>query len=181
MDPPRSTTGKARQAPRTARKRQGGPFELTHPPGASAPGHAHRRPVPGGTTSRWQYDLAMQLSDHAFRRLVHEALAQVPEEFRGYLDGVPVVIEDWAPDELLDALGVPEDETLYGLYSGHPITEGPPGSGELPPRITLFRAPLLEDCANAAELRDEVTTTVLHEIAHHFGIDEERLRELGWD
>jgi predicted Zn-dependent protease with MMP-like domain len=123
----------------------------------------------------------MQLSDHAFRRLVHEALGQVPEEFRGYLEGVPVIIESWPPDELLDALGVPEDETLYGLYSGRPITEGLPESGELPPRITLFRAPLLEDCEDEAELRDEITTTVIHEIAHHFGIGEERLKELGWD
>jgi predicted Zn-dependent protease with MMP-like domain len=123
----------------------------------------------------------MHLSDSAFRRLVDEALDQVPEEFRPYLKGVPVVIEDWAPDKLLDALGIPEDETLYGLYSGHPITEGLPGSGELPPRITIYRGPLLEDCADYDDLRDEVTTTLLHEIAHHFGIDEGRLKELGWD
>jgi predicted Zn-dependent protease with MMP-like domain len=128
-----------------------------------------------------EYDRAMHLSDHAFRRLVDEALDQVPEELRIYLKGVPVVIEGWPPDELLDALGVPEDGTLYGLYSGRPITEGPPGSGELPPRITIFQAPLLEDCESEAELRDEVTITVLHEIAHHFGIGEARLKELGWD
>ena len=123
----------------------------------------------------------MRLSDHGFRRLVEAALAQVPEEFRHYLEGVPVVIEDWPPDELLDALGVPEDETLYGLYSGHPLTAGAPVSGDLPPRITIYRAPLLEDCLDEADLRDEVTTTVLHEIAHHFGIGEDRLKELGWD
>jgi predicted Zn-dependent protease with MMP-like domain len=124
---------------------------------------------------------AMQLSDHAFRKLVDEALAQVPAEFRPFLDGLPVFIEDWAPDDLLDALGIPEDETLYGIYRGHPITEGPPGSGELPPRITIYRAPLLEDCADEDGLRLEITTTVLHEIAHHFGIGEARLKELGWD
>ena len=123
----------------------------------------------------------MDLSNHAFRRLVDEALALVPEEFRPWIAGVPVVIEDWPADDLLDALGVPEDQTLYGLYSGHPITDGPPGSGELPPRITLFRAPLLEDCADEAELRLEITTTILHEVAHHFGIGEARLKELGWD
>jgi predicted Zn-dependent protease with MMP-like domain len=123
----------------------------------------------------------MELSNHAFRSLVDEALTLVPEEFRPWIAGVPVVIEDWPPDDLLDALGVPEDQTLYGLYSGHPITEGPPGSGELPPRITIFRAPLLEDCADEAELRLEITTTILHEVAHHFGIGEARLKELGWD
>ena len=123
----------------------------------------------------------MHLSDLAFQRLVDEALAQVPAEFRPYLEGVPVVIEDWPAYELLDELGVPEDETLYGLYSGHPITDGPPAPGELPPRITIYRAPLLEDCADREELRYEVITTVLHEIAHHFGIDEARLEELGWN
>ena len=123
----------------------------------------------------------MRLTDRAFRRLVDEALALVPEEFQPFLKGLPVLIEDWAPDDLLDALGVPEDETLYGLYSGHALTEGPPGPGELPPRITIYRAPLLEDCQDEQELRAEITTTVLHELAHHFGIDEERLKDLGWD
>jgi predicted Zn-dependent protease with MMP-like domain len=123
----------------------------------------------------------MRLSDHAFQLLVDEALAQVPGEFRPYLEGLPVIIEDWPPDDLLDALGIPEDDTLYGLYSGHPITGGSPGTGELPSRITIYRAPLLEDCLDEADLRDEVTTTVLHEIAHHFGINEARLKELGWD
>ena len=122
----------------------------------------------------------MQLSDRAFRKLVDEALALIPEEFRPYLDGVPVVIAEWAPDRLLDELEVPEDETLYGLYSGHALTEGPPQSGELPPRITIYRGPLLEDCEDEDDLRDEIATTVLHEIAHHFGIDEQRLEELGW-
>lgn len=122
----------------------------------------------------------MHLSDRAFRRLVDEALALVPAEFRPYLAGVPVVIEDWAPDELLDDLGIPEDDTLYGLYSGRALTEGPPEPGDLPPRITIYRGPLLEDCEDEADLRDEIATTIIHEIAHHFGIDEERLEELGW-
>ncbi|WLT32347.1 metallopeptidase family protein [Geothrix sp. PMB-07] len=122
----------------------------------------------------------MHLSDRAFRRLVDEALGRIPEAFRPYLDGVPVVIEDWAPDALLDEMGVPEDDTLYGLYSGHALTEGPPEPGDLPPRITIFRGPLLEDCVDEEDLREEIATTVIHEIAHHFGIDEARLEELGW-
>ncbi|MDR3682264.1 MAG: metallopeptidase family protein, partial [Geothrix sp.] len=68
----------------------------------------------------------MQVSDRTFRRLVDEALAMIPAEFQPYLDGVPVILEDWPPGDLLDALGVPEDETLYGLYSGPALTEGPP-------------------------------------------------------
>ena len=122
----------------------------------------------------------MHVSDRAFRRLVEEALALVPGEFRPYLEGVPVVIEEWAPDALLDELGVPEDDTLYGLYTGRPLTEGPPQSGDLPPRIMIFRGPLLEDCDDEDDLREEIATTVIHEIAHHFGIDEDRLEELGW-
>lgn len=122
----------------------------------------------------------MHLSDRAFRRLVDEALGLVPEEFRPYLEGVPVVIAEWPSDALLDDMGIPEDDTLYGLYSGHALTEGPPQSGDLPPRITLFRGPLLEDCVDEEDLREEIATTVIHEIAHYFGIDEERLEELGW-
>ena len=122
----------------------------------------------------------MHLSDRGFRRLVDEALALVPAEFEPYLAGVPVVIEDWAPDEVLDDLGVPEDDTLYGLYSGRALTEGPPEPGDLPPRITIYRGPLLEDCLDEADLRQEIATTVIHEIAHHFGISEDRLEELGW-
>jgi predicted Zn-dependent protease with MMP-like domain len=122
----------------------------------------------------------MHLSDPAFRKLVEEALALVPVEFQPYLDGVPVVIEGWAPDALLDELGVPEDETLFGLYSGQALTEGPRASGDLPARITIYRGPLLEDCEDEDDLRDEIATTVIHEIAHHFGIDEDRLEELGW-
>lgn len=122
----------------------------------------------------------MHVSDRAFRRLVDEALALVPGEFRPYLEGVPVIIEDWAPDDLLDDLGVPEYDTLYGLYSGRALTDGPPEPGDLPPRITLYRGPLLEDCVDEDDLRDEIATTVIHEIAHHFGIDEARLEELGW-
>ncbi|MCE1204906.1 MAG: metallopeptidase family protein [Holophagaceae bacterium] len=122
----------------------------------------------------------MHRSDRAFRRLVDEALTLVPEEFRPYLAGVPVIIEDWAPDDLLDDLGIPEDDTLYGLYSGRALTEGPPEPGDLPPHITLYRGPLLEDCEDEADLREEIATTVIHELAHHFGIDEARLEELGW-
>lgn len=122
----------------------------------------------------------MHMSERAFHGCVEAALEQVPAEFRPHLAGVAVVVEDWPPEDLLDALDVPPDETLYGLYTGRALTEGPSESGELPPRITLYRGPLLEDCRDAAELQREITITVLHEVAHHFGIDEARLAELGW-
>jgi predicted Zn-dependent protease with MMP-like domain len=122
----------------------------------------------------------MQMSDRAFRRLVDQALAGVPAEFRPFLEGVAVVVEDWAPEALLEELGVPAEETLYGLYSGRALTQGLRESGELPPRITIYRGPLLEVCEDEEDLRDEIATTVIHEIAHHFGVSEARLAELGW-
>jgi predicted Zn-dependent protease with MMP-like domain len=122
----------------------------------------------------------MHMPDRDFRRLVDEALGLLPAEFRPYLAGVPVVIAEWPSQALLDELEIPGDDTLYGLYSGRALTEGPLESGELPSRITLFRGPLLEDCRDEDDLRDEIATTVLHEIAHHFGISEARLEELGW-
>ena len=122
----------------------------------------------------------MRMTDRRFRQLVEEALALVPPEFQPHLEGVAVVVEDWAPEALLEDLGLPEGDTLYGLYSGRALTEGPPEPGDLPPRITLYRGPLVEDCADEDELREEIATTVIHEVAHHFGIGEDRLEELGW-
>ena len=122
----------------------------------------------------------MHMPEAAFRRLVEEALGLLPVEFRPYLEGVPVVIAEWPSQALLDELEIPADDTLYGLYSGRALTEGPAESGQLPSRITLFRGPLLEDCLDEDDLRAEIATTVLHEIAHHFGIGEARLQELGW-
>ena len=93
----------------------------------------------------------MRVSDKAFRRLVDEALALVPEEFRPYLDGVPVLVEDWPPETLLEDLGLPVDETLYGLYSGPALTEGVQVSGDLPPRITIRLVLRLADEVLVAE------------------------------
>jgi predicted Zn-dependent protease with MMP-like domain len=125
----------------------------------------------------------MELSRRAFRRRVEEALAQVPEPFRPYLENIRVLVEEEPSEALLDELEVPEDETLFGLYTGTPLTErraSEVGAPELPGAITLYRLPLLEACEDDAELRREITITVLHEVAHHFGLDEARLEELGW-
>jgi len=122
----------------------------------------------------------MLLSNEAFRSLVVEALGRVPSEFWPYLKEVAVVIEEWASDQLLAEMGIPEDQTLFGLYQGRAVTQGKEATGDLPPRITLYRGPLLANCQDESELRERVLTTVLHEVAHHFGIGEARLRALGW-
>lgn len=116
-----------------------------------------------------------------FLRLVREALAEIPAEFQPFLARVEVRIEDWPEDELLDSLGVPEDDTLYGIYLGTPLTERGHEPDLWPERILIFRGPLEEDFPDPIELREEIRVTVLHEVAHHFGLSEERLRELGLD
>jgi len=123
----------------------------------------------------------MRMTDHAFEGLVAEALDLIPAEFRPYLDNVEIIVEDWPSPELLSAMDIPEEEGLYGLYSGTPLPERPFDHAGLPDRITLYRQALLEDFPDRDELRREVALTVLHEVAHHFGIDEDRLEELGLD
>jgi predicted Zn-dependent protease with MMP-like domain len=116
-----------------------------------------------------------------FEKLVEEGVALIPAELRALISNVQIVIEDEPSAALLDELGVPADETLFGLYTGTPLTERTTEYSALPDRITIFRRPLLEEFDHPDELRREVARTVIHEIAHHFGIDEDRLAELGWD
>jgi predicted Zn-dependent protease with MMP-like domain len=123
----------------------------------------------------------MRISAAQFERLVDEGLKLIPSEIRRLMDNVQIVIEDHPSDELLDDLGVPEDETIYGLYEGTPLTERTTEYSALPDRIIIYRRPLLEDFDEPEELRYEVARTVIHEVGHHFGIDEDRLAELGWD
>ena len=113
--------------------------------------------------------------------LVTEGLALIPGEIRRLMDNVQIVIEDEPAPAVLDDLGIPEDETLYGLYEGVPLTERTTEYGAFPDRVTIFRGPLLADFADPDELRREVARTVIHEVAHHFGIADNRLTDLGWD
>lgn len=123
----------------------------------------------------------MRLSARQFERVVEEGLAMIPAELRQLLNNVELCIEEAPSAELLKAMNVPPEETLYGLYEGTPLTERTTEYGSLPDRIIIFRRPLLEDFDDPASLRREVARTVIHEVAHHFGISEERLAELGWD
>ncbi len=99
--------------------------------------------------------------------------------FRAALEEVAVVIEDDPSREQLRENGLDDDETLYGLYEGTPRTEWGADWVVAPNKITLFRLPLEEDFPDPDELRDEVRITVIHELAHHLGIDDDRLDELG--
>jgi predicted Zn-dependent protease with MMP-like domain len=114
-----------------------------------------------------------------FERLVDRALAGIPDPFRAALAEVAIVVDDEPSPQQRRENDLADDEMLYGLYEGVPRTEyGADWSG-VPNRITLFRLPLEEDFADPAELADEVRITVIHELAHHLGIDDDRLDELG--
>lgn len=117
-----------------------------------------------------------------FDRLVDEAIASIPARFRAALDGVAVVIADEPTREQLRENGLRPDETLYGLYEGVPLNEWGGDWLPVPTRILVFRLPLEEDFPDPDDLADEVRITILHELAHHLGIeDEDHLRELGID
>lgn len=105
-----------------------------------------------------------------FDDVVRAALDELPPHIAQALRNVAVVVEDEND----------EDPDLYGLFEGVPLTEGGPDVGSLPNRIAIYRRPLEEDFPDLGELRDEIRVTVLHELGHYFGLDEDRLDELGY-
>ena len=113
-----------------------------------------------------------------FYELVEGALEGLPSELSQLLDNVAIVVDDW-PDYSTPLVSE-EDDVMYGLYEGVPLTERGAGYyGFLPDKITIFRGPLERDFPRE-DLEEQVRITVVHEIAHHFGFNEDRLRELGW-
>lgn len=124
----------------------------------------------------------MRLSRRKFEALVLKALESIPDLIRDRMQNVDVVIEDWPTDEQLVALGMEPDELLFGLYEGTPLIErGITVDPLLPDKITIFQGPLEDACETDREIEEEIRKTVVHEVAHHFGIDEERLEELGYE
>lgn len=120
------------------------------------------------------FDLAggMEMDPEAFEELIADELDRLPDEMVEGLENLVFVVEDRPEDGSLD---------LLGLYDGLAVTErGNYGMGELPDRIIVYREPHLAQCADEQELRDEVHTTLVHEIAHYYGIDDAQLHELGW-
>ncbi len=118
----------------------------------------------------------MRLARRRFRRLVDQALRSLPKDFEEQLQNLAVVVEDWPSGALLQDLGVPEDDLLFGLYEGLPLTEwGRDDVLRIPDRIRIFQGPIEEVCATDDEIVAEVRTTVLHEVGHHFGLSDEEL------
>jgi predicted Zn-dependent protease with MMP-like domain len=108
-----------------------------------------------------------------FERIVDAALDEIPEDILARIDNLVVVVEDAPTPE--------QDPDLLGLYEGVPLEERGDYWGALPDQITIFRRPHLALGLPPDRLRTEIRRTVLHEIAHHLGIDDARLQELGWD
>ena len=114
----------------------------------------------------------MQLDADAFEAIVVDELDQLPDDMVDGLENLVFVVEDRPEDGSLD---------LLGLYDGYALTERDRyGLGEMPDRIILYREPLLAICDDERQLRDEIHVTLVHEIAHFYGIDDDRLHELGW-
>ncbi|WP_051136428.1 metallopeptidase family protein [Luteimicrobium xylanilyticum] len=108
-----------------------------------------------------------------FEDAVRDALDEIPRDLAAQIDNVVVLVEDDAPAD---------DPELLGLYEGTPLTERGAwwAAGALPDRITIYRNPTLAICETREDVVEEVVVTVVHEVAHFFGIDDERLHELGW-
>ena len=120
----------------------------------------------------------MEVDLETFEAFVADALDQIPEELGQYMDNVAVFVEDWpTPEQLAGRRG-----TLLGLYQGIDLTRRSSLNygGAMPDRITVFRGPISRIARDQVELVNIVTRTVIHEVAHHFGISDGRLHELGW-
>jgi predicted Zn-dependent protease with MMP-like domain len=116
------------------------------------------------------FAMPYHVSEDEFEAMVADALDELPEELAVAMDNVAIVVDEWPTGSVL------------GLYEGVPLTRrGPVGySGVMPDLITIYRGPLCAEARDRADLVAQVRITVLHEIGHHFGIDDDRLEELGW-
>lgn len=120
----------------------------------------------------------MEATRHEFEELVADALDGLPDHLGRLMDNVVVIVEDWPTEEQLAGL----DGTLLGLYVGVSLTNRTPLNyvGAMPDRIFIFRGPICERSPDTDSLVRMVQRTVIHEVAHHFGISDARLHELGW-
>jgi predicted Zn-dependent protease with MMP-like domain len=114
-----------------------------------------------------------------FEALVERALRKLPRRFKERIANVAVVVEDWADDETLADVGIEPPDTLYGLYRGVDLTQRDTGYGNvLPDTITIYQGPIEEDCADEADMAEVIRETVIHEIGHYFGLDDETMHRI---
>ena len=119
------------------------------------------------------------MEQQRFERLVIQAVRELPPVFLERMDNLDIVVEDWASPTQLIGSGIEDKEFLLGLYEGIPLPDRYDYNLVLPDKITLFKKAIESICDTDEEIVSEVRTTVIHEIAHHFGIDDDELREMG--
>jgi predicted Zn-dependent protease with MMP-like domain len=116
-----------------------------------------------------------------FEKLIQEAVRELPEEFRKRLENVAIILEDYPSEELKKQLDLSPHDTLFGLYEGVPLTErGYFGQPLYPDRILIFQQAIEDQCDSLEEIKEEVKTTLVHEIAHFFGMSDDYLDEIGY-
>jgi predicted Zn-dependent protease with MMP-like domain len=121
----------------------------------------------------------VKLTRRQFEALVDRALARLPRRFRERLQNVAVVVEDWADEATLAEMEIEPPDTLYGLYRGTDLTRRDSTyGGVLPDVITIYQGPIEEDSDSVEEMEEVVADTVVHELGHYFGLDDDRLDEL---
>jgi predicted Zn-dependent protease with MMP-like domain len=124
----------------------------------------------------------MKLSDREFAEIILSALDRIPPEFRHHIANVAITVQDRPPRALMEEMGLPPGEELFGIYMGGSLTERSVTYPSLySESIMVFKEPLENARDTPEELVDEIEITIVHEVAHFFGISEERLRELGYD
>jgi len=115
-----------------------------------------------------------------FEQLVDAAIAELPDEFKDRLTNVVVMVEDRPSRSLLKEMEIPPGDTLFGLYEGTPLTERGFDAPLYPDRIRIFREPIEAACTTEDEMVEEIRTTIVHEVAHFFGIDDDELDKMGY-
>ena len=114
-----------------------------------------------------------------FERAINEAIGELPRELRRQIANVAFVVEEWPDAETLEMVDAESPDELLGFYHGIPLTERTTNYGMvLPDKISIYRQPILRECRGEVEVRKQIRRTVRHEIAHYFGIDDDRLEEL---
>lgn len=121
----------------------------------------------------------MHLRRREFEELVRQAVTALPDEFLSNMDNVDVLVRRWPTRSQLTANGLGQDETLLGLYEGIPLTERAGYNMAVPDTITIFQGPIEQACQTPQEVVRQVQETVVHEVAHHFGISDAQLERWG--
>jgi len=114
-----------------------------------------------------------------FEAVVERALLRLPRAFKEQLANIVVVVEDWPDDETLEEMEIEPPDTLYGLYRGVDLTHRDSTYGNvLPDTVTIYQGPIEEDCETEEEMAEVIRDTVVHEIGHYFGLDDETMHRI---